>query len=616
MWPKGVTARAARSIANGTVRWYHAGVTWRARQRGGRGVRDGERFWWIQLPGGVVICLAGVVAPFIVLNLVPWGDPFISGSGYALFFGIMALFTAVCVGCGLWLALASFPARRRHWARIAAFNGDEAAMPSASIRPNPVLAPDVEAQPLDLLWRAGGSVRFLRAPLMVLQILIALPSIGVAVFVFVVPLFEPSQPSPYTPFGQPPQPMGPLEIALRLAAAGVIVAAVISGGIFCARALPTLFGRAYGVTATADGIEERTALGGRKRMAWGEMRLLEVTSKVGRSFSLYAQGKRIDWTEHLVRLGSDTTPAGISASEMAQRQEELLALIAARAGLTPRTLSPKLMSTKLAPTLMAVRRTLIAGMLVLAVIAAGLGAVEEFFPLTPYGWMNWASIASLGLLALGCVAGAIRSAMPVPQPDRELAGPPVVGAPSLEALQAGYSYNWRAPALRRVVIPAAGLCLAVNLLPGGWGLAQFGVVLLRTFQPSPLANTPFPSVGQFMLGLVLAGVGFGGLASAYTGATTTAIQVRADAYALSVGRGRTQRRIPWSSMEDISWGTGPGGQASYYVKSSPPIVLITWPTGPRAMDTVPPHDGALSLGPDELAALVAAKLGQPIRVRE
>jgi hypothetical protein len=582
-------------------------------------VRDGERFWWVQLPGGVVICLAGVIAPFIVLKLVPSGDPFVSGSVYALFFGIAALFTVSCVGCGLWLALASFPVRRRHWARIAAFNGDEAAMPLASIHPNPALAPDVEVQPLELMWRTGSSVRFLRAPVMVLQLLVGLLSIVLTLVTVVAPIFMPPRQSPDDPYSLPPQPPAPLEIVLRLAVACAIVASVTMLGIFLMRALPTLFGRPYGVTATADGIEELTQLGKRRRMMWSEMRLLEATyytTGPTRTFALYAPGKRIGWTERRVGLESDYIPAGISTSEMAQRQEALLALIAARTGLTPRTLSPKLMLTQTPAPARSQRGSTALALFVVSLTVAALAAVVAIFPLTPYGWMNWASVASLGLLALGCVAGVIRAAMPVPQPVGGLAGPPVVGAPSLEALQAGYSYNWRAPALRRVVIPAAGLCLAVNLLPGGWALAQFGVVIVRTLQPGPLANTPFPSVGQFVLGLVLAGFGFGGLVSAYNGAITTVIQVRADAYALSVGRGRTQRRIPWSSMEDIAWSIGPGGQASYYVKSSPPTTLITWPTGAQAMDILPPHDGILSLSPDELAALVAAKLGQPIRVRE
>ena len=74
--------------------------------------------------------------------------------------------------------------------------------------------------------------------------------------------------------------------------------------------------------------------------------------------------------------------------------------------------------------------------------------------------------------------------------------------------------------------------------------------------------------------------------------------------------------ILWARIQDISWGTGSRGQLSYLVKTDVPAVQASWPVGSEAPSVGPSGDGALPIGADELAALVAAKIGKPIRVRE
>lgn len=47
-----------------------------------------------------------------------------------------------------------------------------------------------------------------------------------------------------------------------------------------------------------------------------------------------------------------------------------------------------------------------------------------------------------------------------------------------------------------------------------------------------------------------------------------------------------------------------------------PLEAITWPTAPRYLAAATPSEGAMPIGADELAALVAARIGRPIRVVE
>jgi hypothetical protein len=54
----------------------------------------------------------------------------------------------------------------------------------------------------------------------------------------------------------------------------------------------------------------------------------------------------------------------------------------------------------------------------------------------------------------------------------------------------------------------------------------------------------------------------------------------------------------------------------YLVDSDVLTFLIFWSAGPQATNAIPPSDGSLPIGPDELATLVAAKICKPIRVRQ
>jgi hypothetical protein len=165
-----------------------------------------------------------------------------------------------------------------------------------------------------------------------------------------------------------------------------------------------------------------------------------------------------------------------------------------------------------------------------------------------------------------------------------------------------------------------GVCLAVNLIPGGWVLWQYvqeaGYTVFGA-QPPPLFEDVFVNAtGSLVLAPLLGLFGAVGVGLVYGAAIAGgATRIRADRDGLTRDRGRRQLMLLWSSVQDISWGAGRRGQFAYLVKGDVPTSVISWPAGPQPASARPPEDGAMPIGGDELAALVAAQSGQQIRVR-
>ena len=568
-------------------------------------MRDRDRLWWLILIIGLAFCVGGVVAPYFGVQTIPSNDPYLTSADYWQLIGLIGLVTLICLGGGLTFVVMAVHARRQHRKRLAALHGDAHAMPLAEIHPDPALAPDVAEKPLELMWRSSTATKVVHGLLLGVYALSGLVSVGLAIIELVAPFFL------------SPQPMSLIEIVLRVAGACVAVALAVGLGVVFARVIPHLFGRPFGVSATSLGIDARTELGSQVHMAWDEMRLLEVdrgdtTSK--RRFALYAQGKRIDWTEYTAGLGAEYVPVGATASEMTLRQAALLSLIAARTGLTPRTLA-KTLESKPAPARAAKRSSNAAALLVLSLFMAGITAADFLFPVTPFPWVNWISAGSLALATLCLITASLwtalsRSTLPAQS------SPPSVGAPSLDAPGVAYVLTWRTPLGRRLLLIFIGLCLAFNLVPGVWTLLQQFGLLLPGFHPQLLSENVFTIIGRFVLAFTLGLIGLIGLGLAYGGMIAATVRIRADKDGLTTGSGRRQQLMPWSSVQDISWGPGRRGQFAYLVKSDVPTFQISWPAGPQVASASPPSDGAVPIGADELAALVAARIGKPIRVRE
>jgi hypothetical protein len=524
-------------------------------------VRDRDRRWWLIAITGLAFCIAGVAVPYVGVRTFPKDDPYFTSADYWQELGLFGLIVLICLGGGVAFLVMAVQARRHHRQRLAALRGEAAAMPLAEMRPDPAQAPDVAAQPLELLWRTGTVAKVYYIPLLSLYILMALASIGVGLFTLLAPIFEAPQPSAEELFTHTlPQPMSVTEIILRVAGACVEVALTALIGVWTVRLIPNVFGRPFGVTATDSGMDARTELGAHVHLGWDGMRLLELErgdASATRRFALYAPGQRIAWSEYAVGLGTQYVPAGATASEMTLRQAALLDLIAARTGLVPRTLV-KALENKSAPARGAKRASSVVTLLVLALILAGSTVADYVFPPTPIPWLNWLSVGSLAfttlvLIVTSLLAALARSHLPAH------AGPPSVGAPSLEAPGVVYGLSWRIPLTRRLAFISAGICLAVNLVPGGWlVLRQFGAMLPGV--PSQfLADGVFATLVHYLLAVIFAMLGLLGLALVYVGVRAATVRIQADNDGLTSANGPHQQLIAWSSVLGISWGARAGG---------------------------------------------------------
>jgi hypothetical protein len=105
----------------------------------------------------------------------------------------------------------------------------------------------------------------------------------------------------------------------------------------------------FGIVADEEGIEERTRCGDRRRMRWEDARLLEVrkpqSDGLAIEYILYRRHGAIKWATDYPTLCGDTIPDGMTRQEMLGRERALVALIAARTGLVPRTFERTLQAT-------------------------------------------------------------------------------------------------------------------------------------------------------------------------------------------------------------------------------------------------------------------------------
>lgn len=587
-------------------------------------MRDQARWWWLSILAAITCWVAAVVIPHNLIQAAPTPaeNQFVSYDEYRGWIVWYVVFGVAFLGFGVIFIVMAAYARRRHRLRLMAITGDAVVIPLAAIRTEATLAPDVTAQPLELMWRSSKVTSFFYIILFIAQGLGLLLSAGLALFGFVLSLVEPSY------------PLNVWEIALRVV--GILALATIIVGLIITyvRILPFLFGRPFGVSATNMGIDARTEFGTRIHMDWNEARLLEVVgadANAFRRFHLYAPGKHIGWAEYMARFGADYVPAGISSSEMTLRQVALLNLIVARTNLAPRTLAKSLAKAEPgspAPTGMAAmqgsllvparegkRSSTGITLLVIALIVAGVAVADFFVPVTSVPWVNWASTGSVALAALILIIASVRE-LGAGNVVPSHAQPPSAAVPSLAAPGAMYVFSWRIPPVRRLGFIALGICLSFNLIPCAWVALQMFGLYLPGAHPQVIGDAPTTFIVRVILTLILALAGVMGLGLALGGMIAGPGRVRASEKGLATENGRLKRLIPWSSIQDISWGAGSRGRFSYLVKTDVSTIQASWPAGSRPANVIPPDDGALPIGADELAALVAARIGKPVRVRD
>jgi hypothetical protein len=580
-------------------------------------LRDRDRWWWLIFLTGLAFGVGGVAIFYLGVRSIPTDNPYMTSADYWQLIGLWSFTLLICLGaCVLFVAMAIHK-RRQHRMRLAAFHGATSVMPVAEIHADPALAPDVTGKPLDLWWRTSTASRVIYVPLLGLQVVAVLLSIGAGIIGYLGPIFLPPQLQAYEVYASmPPQPMSVMEIVTRVAVAGVMVAILVVLGIILARVTPYLFGRPFGLTVTNAGISARTEWGSRIHVAWEEMRLLEVVkgdAQAPRRFALYAPGKRIDWAEYTMSLGGRYAPVDITSSEMTLRQASLLSLIAARSKFRPRTLA-KTLESKPTPARVAPRSSIAAVLLVFALILGGITAADFYFAVTPVSWINWMSTGSLALATGGLLVASLWTAL-VRNTVPAYATPPTVGAPALDRSGVAYVFAWRTPAFSRLAQAFLGACLAINLAPGIWALLISFGLYWPGYQAQLLANGVFAALERYLLAVILGMCGVIGLALLYSATMMATTRIRADKDGLTTVRRRRQRLMAWSSVRDISWGAGGKGRFTYLVTSDPLVLPIFWPAGPQGESERTPTDGAAPIRADELAALVAARINKPIRVR-
>ena len=146
---------------------------------------------------------------------------------------------------------------------------------------------------------------------------------------------------------------------------------------------------AFGVTATAEGLECVTPFGRRTFIPWSEARLFEVEkltagALANRTWRLYGSRKIATWSYYPLSQG--LIPDDISTVEMKLRQDALTRLITARTQLQPRTLSKSLITTSSA----APRQLwqIVASYTLFIAMTLALAVAVVAAPLTDTPWLN------------------------------------------------------------------------------------------------------------------------------------------------------------------------------------------------------------------------------------
>lgn len=583
-------------------------------------MRDRDRFWWLVVLAGVACGIASVVVPYhlVTTALTPAENQFVTDAEYRQDIAIDIALGLAFLGLGVTLVVMAIRARRRHRLRLAAIADNASAMPLANIRIDATRVPGVTTQPLELMWRVSRVTSAFCGLRLGISALLALLSVGSTAVVLAAPIFMSHQPSTEVLLNStPPQPMSVLEIVLRITGAVALIAIVMGLATVLVRLMPHVFGRPFGVTATDQGVDARTEFGTRVHIDWDEARLLEVVggdANAWRRYSLYAPGKRISWAEYMERFGADYVPAHISSSEMTLREAALLNLVVARTGLPMRTFAKSLRRRPASSDVLK-RSTSVIMYLVFALILAGITAADLLIPVPPLLWLQWVSIGALAIVVLSIVIAAIWTAF-ARRVSSTHATPPSAGAPSLRAPGVAYILSWRPPLRRRLALVALGVCFVPNLIPAVLMMMLALDIALPGYHPQFSYEGDFTVLGRFGLAIVHGILGLVGGALIYGATITATARIRANTDSLTIITGKRERVMAWSSVQDISWGVDSGGRFSYLVKTNVPTIQTSWPAGPQTASGDPTSHGAVPIGADELAALVAAQIDKPIRVRD
>jgi hypothetical protein len=571
-----------------------------------------DRYWWVE---ALLACACGagsVLAPVLALSsLLPLteelGEPITADVLLGVGFGLVLLVGSV------FFTISSARSLRRHRVRMRAIRSHADAMPAARIAVNPEKAPDVSARPLVLQWRATNGTRFAYGPLIGVYFLVAVASAGIYPVFYVIGWLQGT--------------VDRWQDIVSLIVGLVSVICIMLLVLLARRAAPLFFGRPYGVTASAEGIEYRTELGSHGFLPWGEIRFLEVklTSNASRNYMLYGAQTSVAWSEG-AGANHGFSPVGVTPEEMTYRLQALLNLIAARTGLRPRTFSKRLQAIPAAGTESSAsqpgasrvsgQQVGCAAFLVLfAAAPIALAVAVLRVPFSGIQALNDVMAASLCLTALLVVGVAVWTVATARRTPRAAGKYVIVSAPPSGTDTTKYTLAYAVPAGLRITFVISGVLLCLDTLPfAALAAASLVYQFIESIQPI-FGGTPghveFPSFGM-VVGYVMIPFAVGGPVLLWIGLRFATATIFADARGLTTHVLRQQRTLLWDSVEQVT-ATRKGDRIIGYAAKAD-RVQISWPADVGRVRPAAHAADVMPISPDELIALAAARTGKSVEL--
>ncbi len=557
-----------------------------------------DRHWLLGILGSLVLLAASVTLSLWYLASLfalpqQFGLPPLNGLGEQGG-------TVIWVGGigGLTLFFSSQGARRRGRARQSALGGGPSGIPLATVAADPACTPDATHLPLALPWRRRPRGREWAAAS--LMTLIAGSFFG---FLFALPAL----------LGIGLQTLG--EYMARHSIADLIatvlllafdICLAVAGLVALVVALTSRLGPEYGVVADDEGIRALHLKGPGPRLRWSDVRLVEVaqcsSNKDARIFTVYGPRASVYWWDFKKPPRKRRRPE-ISREEFEGRQQALLALLASRTGLQPRTFSTQLVcDDELAARPLPTHRYRVLAYGIgygLAGVLLLLAAAVLVLPLTHNPLLDgYAALTSAlaGITLVVIVTQALRPARTSSPQHGERYTLPIV--PRLAADPMDVTY--RRPFTGRLQDAAIGLVLLCDAVPAV--LAQVNLPAVP-----PLA---FATHVVALLLFLVAFIGLFALFNAIGGRRTT---LTASAGGLSERAGRTTTLLSWGAIVSLRLELEKGAPDSFTALGRDGET-ISWPA--RGVIWQAGHPGLPSITPEELAAIVVQQSGVHLTVKD
>jgi hypothetical protein len=579
-------------------------------------MRPADRMWWISALFACACLVGSIVAPIkILMDGLPAAErqdePITVYLLLAVVLAVILLLATI-----IFTAMSVNPYRRQRL-RARAKRGNADAMPESGIATHPEKAPAASELPLVLQWRMSKDRRILSLFMGAIQFLSLLVAAALEPVFYFIGWLQ----GQYVPWQNTSTVISGLVSLI-----GVICIIVFLE--VARRFTPYLLGRPYGVTATADGVEYLTEFGGRRFVPWREIRLLEIESSPDGSLDYYLYGARtiVTWQSNASSHHRESEPVGATLGEMTYRLRALVDLIAARAGLTPRTLSKRLQAklraveASSAPQKAAsstARQEIGCAVLlvVFAVAPVALAIAVLQVPFSGIQPLNDAVAASLFITAAlmaGFAVWAVIVTRRMPQAAGEYA---IVSAPPSGSETTKYVLPVAIPTSPRVLFIISGILLCFDTLPFTVLAAASLIYQVVKGMQQVFGSTPgqveFPSFGT-VVGYVMIPFAVGGPVMLWIGLRFATDTILADARGLTTHILRQQRTLLWDSVEKLT-ATRKGNRIVGYAAKSG-TDEISWPADVRRVRASAHSGDIVTITPEELVALAAARTGLAVKL--